>query len=458
MDAFRVPDGAKVSLWAAEPMLANPVVFDVDHRGRVFVAETYRQETEGVPDNRSHRYWIDDDLRLRTVEERGAMYLKHHPEYAEAWTKNTDRIVRLADTDGDGRADQSTVFADGFDDLLDGTGAGVLVRGNEAWYTCIPKLWKLVDTDDDGVSESREALHHGYGVRVALRGHDLHGLVVGPDGRLYFSVGDRGYTVTTQEGEVLSDPGAGAVFRCELDGSKLEVFATGLRNPQELAFDEFGNLFTGDNNCDAGDAARIVYVMEGGDCGWSMNFQYLPDRGPWMSESWWKPSFEGQAAFLNAPIANLSAGPSGIAYDPGLGLPEAYANSFFLVDFRGGSNYSGVHRFTVQPDGAGFALDESEEFWWGVLATDVAFGPGGDMFLSDWVSGWTGPGKGRIYRMDFDLPEQAEERALTQRVLAEGMQGRSVPELIDLLHKSDYRVRLEAQLQLVSLGMRRSGP
>lgn len=452
IEGFQVPKGAKVTLWAAEPLLQNPVAFDVDHRGRVFVAETYRQETEGVPDNRAHRYWIEDDLRLRTVEERGAMYLKHHPEYAEQWTQHTDRIVRVVDADGDGRADGSTVFATDFRDLLDGTGAGVLVRGSEAWYTCIPKLWKLVDADDDGVSETREALHHGYGVRVALRGHDLHGLVVGPDGRLYFSVGDRGYTITTQEGNVLSDPGAGAVFRCELDGSELEVFATGLRNPQELAFDEYGNLFTGDNNCDAGDAARLVYVMEGGDSGWSMNFQYLPDRGPWMSEDWWKPAFEGQAAFLNAPIANLAAGPSGLAYYPGVGMPEAYQGSFFLVDFRGGASHSGVHRFTVKPDGAGFALDQSERFWWGVLATDVAFAPDGSLFLSDWVATWTGAGKGRLYRMAFDAPEQATEVAGTRKLLAEGMQGRSVAELIDLLHKRDYRVRLEAQWRLMEIG------
>ena len=93
-----------------------------------------------MPDNRSHRYWLEDDLRLETVEERGEMYLKHHPEYATEWTDRNDRIRLLEDLDKDGVADRSVIFATGFGDLLDGTGAGVFVRGKEAWYTNIPKL------------------------------------------------------------------------------------------------------------------------------------------------------------------------------------------------------------------------------------------------------------------------------------------------------------------------------
>ncbi len=126
----------------------------------------------------------------------------------------------------------------------------------------------------------KEALHHGYGVRVAFRGHDMHGLVIGPDGRLYYSLGDRGYNVITKEGTRLKRPDTGAVFRCDMDGSNLEVFAFGVRNPQELVFDNDGNLFTGDNNSDSGDQARWVNVVQDGDTGWRMYFQYLDDRGP----------------------------------------------------------------------------------------------------------------------------------------------------------------------------------
>lgn len=451
--AFRVPPGMGLALWAAEPDLANPVAFDVAHDGRVYVAETFRQETEGVPDNRTFPEFLENDLRTVTVEERGENYLSSHPEFLDEWTDQEERIRVLWDADGDGRADVSKVFARGFDDLLDGTGAGVLAVGSDVYFTCIPKLWKLTDRDRDGVAEDGLALHHGYGPRIAFRGHDLHGLVIGPDGRLYFSVGDRGYHVITPEGELLSEPGRGAVFRCELDGSGLEVFAHGLRNPQELAFDDWGNLFTVDNNCDAGDRARLVYVVEGGDCGWSMNFQYLGDRGPWMPEGWWKPRAEvpDQAAFLNPPLANVCSGPSGFVHYPGVGLPEKYDGSFFVCDFTGGSGSSGIRRLTLEPDGAGFRLSHQEEFLWRMLVTDVAFGPDGAMWALDWVSGWTGPGKGRIWRGAF--PESWSDLAReTAALLSENLDERGDYELLALFAHPDRRVRQVAQRLLTGRG------
>ncbi len=285
-------EGVSCRLWASTPMVMDPVSFCIDEQGRVLVAESFRQE-HGVEDNRSQPYWLLDDLAAQTVEDRLAKYQKwaHKRENGMNWyTEKEDRIRRVEDTDHDGIADTVTIFADGFDEPLDGTGAGLITRDGMVWYTCIPHLWQLQDDDDDGVADQRTSLHSGFGVRDALRGHDMHGLVWGPDGRLYWSIGDRGYNVVSKEGQRFADPRAGAVFRCEPDGSNLEVFYYGLRNPQELAFDRYGYLFTGDNNSDAGDKARMTYIAEGGQTGWEMNYQSVDGenvRGPWVQEGLW---------------------------------------------------------------------------------------------------------------------------------------------------------------------------
>ncbi|MDA0806508.1 MAG: HEAT repeat domain-containing protein [Planctomycetota bacterium] len=449
LDGFRLPEGMVGSLFAAEPMLANPVAFAIDEKGRVFVAETFRQK-QGVEDNRSHMNWLHDDLALQTVEQRVEMFRKYLGEKVYEYTAHHDRIRLLEDSDGDGKADKSTVFADGFNEIEDGTGAGLLARNGDVFYTCIPKLWKLRDEDGDGVADQRDALHQGYGVRVAFRGHDMHGLIMGPDGRVYFSIGDRGYNVETKEGTQLVRPDTGAVFRCEPDGTGLEVFAYGLRNPQELAFDDYGNLFTGDNNSDSGDKARWVYVVEGGDTGWRMYYQYLNDRGPWNREKLWHPQHEGQAAYIIPPIANLGDGPSGLVHYPGVGLPERYKDHFFLCDFRGGPSNSGIRSFAVKPKGASFELVDSHEFIWKILGTDIDFGYDGGIYISDWVNGWDGLGKGRIYK--FWNSEAAKSPALAQPIMSKGFAERSNKELVALLSHPDRRVRQDSQFALVKNG------
>ncbi|MCA9071028.1 MAG: PQQ-dependent sugar dehydrogenase, partial [Planctomycetaceae bacterium] len=249
IQGFKIPEGMQGKLVAAEPDLANPVAFCIDAQGRFYICETFRQK-KGVEDNRGHMNWLHDDLAAQTVEDRLAFFRKHLKAKVEDYAKEQDRIRLLTDTDGDGTIDQATIFADGFNNILDGTGAGVLAYRGNVYYTCIPDLWLLNDKDNDGKAEAKKSLAYGFGVRVAFRGHDMHGLTIGPDGRLYFSIGDRGLNVTTKEGKQLLYPDTGVVLRCELDGSNLEVFASGLRNPQELAFDDAGNLFTGDNNSD----------------------------------------------------------------------------------------------------------------------------------------------------------------------------------------------------------------
>jgi quinoprotein glucose dehydrogenase len=450
---FKVPDGLKVELFAAEPLLANPVAFCFDEHGRIYVAETHRiGNGNGIEDNRGHMYWLDDDLAAKTVEDRVAYMKRRHPEKITDYTRYSEQIRLVEDTDGDGRADRANVFADGFNDIADGTGAGVLAYQGDVYYTCIPHLWKLRDNNGDGRAEQRESLHYGYGVHFAFFGHDLHGLTIGPDGRLYFSIGDRGLNVRTKEGRRLVNTDSGGVLRCELDGSNLEIFCTGLRNPQELAFDDFGNLFTCDNNSDSGDRARWNYLVEGADYGWRMYYQYLPDRGPWNREKLWHPPHEGQAAYIVPCVANITDGPSGVTYYPGTGLGDEYRGHFFVCDFRGGPTNSGVYTWSLKPKGASFELVNPRKFWTGILATDCDFGPDGGLYVSDWINGWNGTGNGRIYRAVNPAATGNPAAVEVKGLLAEGFERRPTDELVRLLAHADRRVRLEAQFVLAQRG------
>jgi len=454
MSAFAVQDGFTVELFAAEPMLANPVCFYIDHQGRAYVAETFRHH-HGVTDMREHQSWLHDDLASRNNEERLIAMKKNLGRDFASYTEAEDRVRLIEDTDGDGKADHATVFADGFKDALAGIGSGLLHDRGEVYWACIPELWKLRDKDGDGVAEDREVLSSGYGVHINFLGHDLHGLRKGPDGRIYFSIGDRGVYIKTFDGRILDEPDTGCVMRCDPDGTNLEIVHRGLRNPQELVFDDHGNLFTGDNNSDGGDQARWVYIADGGDSGWRIGYQWISQpnsRGQWNAEQMWHPYHEGQPAHLLPPIINLGAGPSGLAYYPGTGLPDKYKQHFFLCDFRGAANMSLIHAFRVEPKGATFDLVDRHDFMNHVLATDVDFGVEGGLYLTDWVQGWDQPLKGRIYRV-FDS-ENVNQSLVdeTKKLLAEGMAKRSDEELVSLMAHVDQRVRFEAQYAIADKG------
>ena len=452
--AFSAAEGFGFELVAAEPLMANPVAFYFDYEGSIYVAETYRHH-HGVGDMRGHRDWLVDDLASRTVEDRLVAMKKNLGTEFPAWSEAQDRVRKLWDSDGDGVVDKATVFADGFKDSLAGIGAGVLVDRGHVYYTCIPELWRLTDTDGDGIANDRVILSSGYGVHINFLGHDLHGLRKGPDGRLYFSIGDRGVSIKRPDGSRLEEPDTGAVFRCNLDGSDLEIVHRGLRNPQELVFDNYGNLFTGDNNSDAGDLARWVWIVEGGDSGWRIGYQWVTEpntRGPWNAEKMWEPVHEGQPAHIVPPILNIGAGPSGLAFYPGTGMSAAYNDTFFLSDFRGDAGRSLIHSFQVTPKGAGFELVNRQDFASHMLVTDVEFGMKPGIYFSDWVQGWNQPMKGRIYRIFEGSQADNAQHADAVKLLGEVMAQRTPEALVALLGHADQRVRFEAQYALADLG------
>ena len=105
---FKFDSGLKVGLFAAEPLLGNPVCFVTDEKGRWYIAETYRQE-KGIEDDRAHTDWLNDDIASRTVADRLAMIHKFYPDpakFEEKFAKFEDRITRLEDSNGDGKADK----------------------------------------------------------------------------------------------------------------------------------------------------------------------------------------------------------------------------------------------------------------------------------------------------------------------------------------------------------------
>lgn len=450
-----LPQGFKADLWAAEPMLGNPVAFDIDEKGRVFVAETFRYRTS-VLDIRHYMFMLEDDMACRTTDDRIASIKRNFPKDWQQLEIETEEVRLIEDRNGDGKADFSSAYARDMHTMLDGINSGVLAHDGEVWCTNMPNLWHFSGTTKDGKAEKRESLSFGYGVRFSFTGHDMHGLALGPDGRLYFSFGDRGASVKTRERKTLAFPDEGAVFRCEPDGSHMEMFYHGLRNPQELAFDDRGNLFTGDNDCDQGDRERWVYLVEGGDSGWRVGWQHPPlgkANNMWLNEKLWEPRQPETPAWVLSPILNIPDGPSGVVHNPGTGLPPDYADAFLVCGFKGSSAKSAISWWKVKPDGAGFAVEKSPAtFIDHVQATDVAFGPDSKVYFTEWGEGWEGVGRGRIFKLTNDEVEkaQAAQIAEVKKLLGEGFKQRSSDELAKLLGHVDQRVRLRAQWALAA--------
>ncbi len=477
MKKFRTAPGLKMDLVASEPLIQNISSFCFDNLGRVYAVETGRRKTT-VFDIRGFQEWLDADFALRTVEERAAFFRKTLvPENKALIEKlqsrgfgdfnrdgkvdwhdlevESESIRMITDTDGDGNFDHGTTFANDFKTSVSGVAAGVAAREGNVYFTCIPDLWKLQDTNGDGVADKQDKMFSGFGVHIAFSGHDMHGLRFGPDGKLYWSIADRGANVKA-EGKEFFYPDTGSIFRCNPDGTELEVFCYGLRNPQELSFDKYGNLWTGDNNGDGGDPARWVYAVEGADNGWTMGWQWLPKMGAWNADKLWTCGAANEAAYIVPPIAHIGHGPAGLVYYPGTGLPAQFKDHFFLCDYPGG-----VRSFTVEPDGAGFKVSGSAEslvnnsaekmegkLFWDLWPVDVDFGSDGGVYVLDWPNGWEKNNKARLYRLHDRALDQSSIVRETKRLLAEGMDNETLPQLITLLSHEDMRVRQEAQFAL----------
>lgn len=454
--------GYQIAAW---PLVKHATSFEIDEKGRFFIVESDRLNGGGILDIRGAGSLTAGDFRLQTIEDRRKQLLADKTFKPGFFSSVSERIARIEDINGDGIPDKRTEYAEGMNDVLDGVAFSALAVDGALYLTCIPNLWKFEDTNDDGVADKREKMFTGFGVRTSMMGHDLHGIIRGPDGRLYWSVGDRGYNVTTNDGKNFAAPSRGAVFRCDPDGSNFEVVHHGLRNPQELAFDQYGNLFTFDNTGDIGDKARVVYVLEGADSGWYEEHQAAHQyrsrldfadiaipRSVWVSEQMFAPRNDVQPKWILPPVANVGNGPSGVVYLTGESLPEDIRDTFLMCNYRGNARNSQLISIRPQPNGAGFKVDGTKVVMSGVASSDVDLGYDGRIYALDFGGGWSKNKNASIQAIESPKHLENESVKKTQQYFAHGF-GRAHPDrLAELLAHPDMRVRQRSQFQLVERG------
>ncbi len=372
--------GLEVSTFATEPMLKNPTNIEVDAQGRIWVLEAYnyRPAINGNPTN---------------------------PE--------GDRILILEDTNKDGKADKQTVFYQSKD--LNAP-LGIAVLDNMVIVSQSPYIWKMYDDNRDSKADRKEILFQGIGGEQ--HDHGAHAFVFGPDGKLYFNLGNEGKQLLDAKGNPVLDQDGnpinqkkyrqGLVFRCNLDGSKVEVLGHNFRNNYEVAVDSYGGLWQSDNDDDGNKGVRINAVFEHG------NYGYVDEKS---GEGWYinRTNIEKEVPLrhwhLNDPgvMPNLlqtgSGSPTGMLIYEGNLLPEPFQNQMIHSD--AGPNV--VRAYPVQKDGAGYKasiqnlVHSSKDQWF--RPSDVCVAPDGSVFIADWYDPGVGghqagdQAKGRIYRV-----------------------------------------------------------
>src|SRR5579883_780991 len=367
---FTVADGLEMSLWAAEPLFVNPTCIDIDHKGRVWVCESvnYRNKLHGKK-------------KLNRPE--------------------GDRIVILEDTKGTGKADKAITFYQS-PEFLAPLGIAVakdpIGPGYKVYVCHSPDILLFEDKDGDGKAEGPpKKLLTGFGGYD--HDHGVHGILIGPDGKLYFSVGDQGVDrLQSSDGKGRkwssndTDCRAGTVWRCDLDGKNLELIAHNFRNPYEPCVDSFGTVFMSDNDDDGNQQTRICYVMPGG------NYGYDP-RGS--GQSHWH---EEQPGIVPKILRTYFGSPTGMCFYEGTLLPKKYWGQPLHTD--AGPRH--VRCYHLKSKGAGYDVDRedmvtSTDNWF--RPSDICVAPDGSVFIADWYDpgvGGHGMGdttRGRIYRL-----------------------------------------------------------
>ena len=374
---MQIANGLEVELFAAEPLVINPTNISVDARGRVWVCEAPNYDVA--------------------------------PEKADS---AGNRITVLEDTDGDGRADKRTVFYNEPDLNLP---LGITVLGDKIYVTCSPHVFVFTDNNDDLVPDDKQVLFR----KMHKGEHSAHSFLPGPDGMLYFSLGNYTREMQTKNdrniidkaGVTLFEKGTpylgGMVLRSTPDGQDVEVLGHNFRNNYEPCIDSYGNIWQSDNDDDGNEASRINFVMYYG------NYGFLDEKS---SASWTTPRINVEPTIperhwhQNDPgvVPNVlitgAGSPAGMSYYEGDQLPEVFRQ----VPIHAEPYHNVVRAYLPAKKGAGYTLEiedlvKSQDKWFRPI--DVASAPDGSLFIADWYDPILGGGaaadaaKGRIYRV-----------------------------------------------------------
>ena len=340
-------------------------------------------------------------------------------------------IIKLVDTDNDGKVDQHTIFAQ-----VDNP-RGILVRGDQVFVlhtvfskeTNVAAGMDLVVFDDlnhDGVADGPEKLliqHISNPKFLQSRGtdHATNGIRMGIDGWIYIAVGDFGFhNATDRSGTKLTMLGGG-IARVRPDGTEFEIYTHGLRNIYDVAIDPYMNIFTRGNTNDGGGwNIRFSNQIQSGEYGYPVLFKHFTDE-------------------IIPALVDVGGGSgTGSLYMDDPSWPARYTNVPLMADWGRSQLY--IHRVTA--DGASFTQQE-EEFIKLPQITDIDIDASGRVYLSAWDgAGYSGnPGKGYTVRV---VPKNWTYRPFTDcRKLAP-------KKLIDLLKTGNAVARLAAQQELLT--------
>ena len=352
--SFQVADGFEVNLFAADPLLAKPIQMNFDARGRLWVAssEVYPQIKPGQAAN--------------------------------------DKVVILEDTNDDGVADKTTVFAD---KLLIPT--GVEPGDGGAYVANSTELLHLADTDGDGVADRRRVVLSGFGTEDTH--HILHTLRWGPEGMLYFnqSIYIHSHVETPWGVRRLN---GGGIWQFRPESMWLDVFARGWVNSWGHHFDRWGQSFATDGAGGHG----INYVLPGA------SYEATPGA-------------QRVVAGLN-PGSPKYCGEEVLS---GRHLPEAYRGSLLTNDFRANN----VCRFVLSDDGAGYSSRQQPDLirtrYPAFRPIDIKMGPDGAIYIADWYNPIIQHGE-----VDFRDPRRDHTRGRIWRVTAKGRPLVAKPDLV----------------------------